>query len=690
MRIARPSQSSPVQKPKKILKRILYYFLAVVYIVGSNAITIFPVSAAECAAVEFVFARGSGESINGPSYQSWHTTIEQRMQSSPLSYHFYELGSSSQDGYQYPATSVSGDSSGVINLIGAAISGGELFDFGKSVDKGEAELKAYISSVLTQCPNTKFVLGGYSQGAMLVARALSDLDASKIIYVATFGDPKLYLPEGKRHLLKKPDACYGRNLSDYRINVGDCYAYEGVLGSYRPYQPEDYSGKIGVWCNKNDIMCSSRLSVDNHTSYVTDNLYDEAASMIANKISEFFGVYATTAPKALHEVAFLVDNTISMKQEQKKYKNAIGAFAERVIKSGGRIALYEFGDLAQNVKTLERCGFGCEVDEFKREYNYIDANRGGDDPESALSGLMTTMNSLKWTNGATKSIVLLTDAGYHDPDFDGVTLDDVVERSLQIDPVNVYIIDTSSETDVYSELVERTNGGFIKTNCSADDLWGQIVSRPVAKLKLMEYQAEVGSALEFDASESYAEDGSDLHFEWDLDGDGKFERLNASSVVSQTYSQDFDGYAQVKVTDGNNNSATMSAHVKISDDKTSEELARITNFSSQQGEQNEISFSTTGQKVLLTSEDAALGWIELSAGNGEISIGQLKEDTKFSLVPYSKAGLRGERYDFILTASQPSIQDTITQQKVLLTDSAKSIVPKLPKVPNAGVYSNDR
>lgn len=128
----------------------------------------------------------------------------------------------------------------------------------------------------------------------------------------------------------------------------------------------------------------------------------------------------------------------------------------------------------------------------------------------------------------------------------------------------------------------------------------------------MEYQAEVGSALEFDASDSYAEDGSDLHFEWDLDGDGKFERLNASSVVSQTYSQDFDGYAQVKVTDGNNNSATMSAHVKISDDKTSEELARITNFSSQQGEQNEISFSTTGQKVLLTSEDAALGWIELS------------------------------------------------------------------------------
>ena len=80
----------------------------------------------------------------------------------------------------------------------------------------------------------------------------------------------------------------------------------------------------------------------------------------------------------------------------------------------------------------------------------------------------------------------------------------------------------------------------------------------------------------------------------------------------------------------------------------------------------------------------------ISAGNGEISIEQLKEDTKFSLVPYSKAGLRGERYDFILTASQPSTQDTITQQKVLLTDSAKSIVPNLPKVPNAGVYSNDR
>lgn len=692
MRTTKPSQSSPVQKPKKFLKRILYYFLALIYVVSANVITPHgAVSAAECSAVEFIFARGSGESIHGPSYQSWHSAIEQRMQSSPLSYQFYELGSSSQNGHQYPAVSVSGDSSGVINLIGAAISGGALFDFGKSVDEGEAELKAYISSTLAQCPNTKFVLGGYSQGAMLISRALADLDASKIIYVTTFGDPKLYLPEGKRRLLKKPEACYGRNLSNYRINVSDCYAYEGVLGSHRPYQPDQYSDKIGTWCNKNDIMCSSRLSVDNHTSYVADNLYDEAASIIANKISEFFGVYATSTPNAMHEVAFLVDNTISMKQEQKKYKNAIGAFAERIVKSGGRIALYEFGDLSQNVKTLERCGFDCGVDEFKRQYSYIDANRGGDDPESALSGLMTTMNSLKWTNGATKSIVLLTDAGYHDPDFDGITLDDVVERSLEIDPVNMYVVNTGPETDVYKGLIERTNGSFIKANCSSDDLWGQIASRPIVRLKLMEYRAKVGSTLEFDASDSYAENDSDLSFEWDLDGDGKFDESNAGPVVSQTYNYTFDGYIQVKATDSNNNSATMSAYVEVSENnKNVEAPAKIIKFSKQQGEQNQISFSTTGQKVLLTSEDAVLGWIEISAGKGEINIGQLKEGTKFSLLPYSQAGLRGERYDFTLQASSSSTQDINARQKAPLTNLTQPIAPKLPKVPNAGVHSDDR
>jgi predicted esterase len=46
-------------------------------------------------------------------------------------------------------------------------------------------------SILSSCPDTKLVLGGYSQGGMVVHNALSaqGLDGSKIAAVVAFGDP---------------------------------------------------------------------------------------------------------------------------------------------------------------------------------------------------------------------------------------------------------------------------------------------------------------------------------------------------------------------------------------------------------------------------------------------------------------------------------------------------------------------
>ncbi|KAL7934097.1 putative cutinase [Trichoderma chlorosporum] len=49
-----------------------------------------------------------------------------------------------------------------------------------------------IKSILSSCPNTKLVLGGYSQGSMVVHNAASNLDAatmSKVSAVVLFGDP---------------------------------------------------------------------------------------------------------------------------------------------------------------------------------------------------------------------------------------------------------------------------------------------------------------------------------------------------------------------------------------------------------------------------------------------------------------------------------------------------------------------
>lgn len=42
---------------------------------------------------------------------------------------------------------------------------------------------------ISACPDTKLVLSGYSQGAMVVHNALGDFDGSKVAAVLAFGDP---------------------------------------------------------------------------------------------------------------------------------------------------------------------------------------------------------------------------------------------------------------------------------------------------------------------------------------------------------------------------------------------------------------------------------------------------------------------------------------------------------------------
>ena len=54
---------------------------------------------------------------------------------------------------------------------------------------GGPKMAALVKQALEQCPDTKIILGGYSQGAMVVHSALNSIDGSKIAAVAAFGDP---------------------------------------------------------------------------------------------------------------------------------------------------------------------------------------------------------------------------------------------------------------------------------------------------------------------------------------------------------------------------------------------------------------------------------------------------------------------------------------------------------------------
>lgn len=410
------------------------------------------VQATGCPDLKILFARGSGgERYTSGDYLAFKEAMEEKLAVTDLTYEFDDL--------DYPAVSIDVGDGHLGTLLGAYFGGGEAYEFGDSVHQGTKQLLKDINGDV--CKSTKYILAGYSQGAIVVLDALDRITPEKIVYAATFGDPKIYLPEGMGPV---PPACGGKNLSEYRIYVPDCRASNGILGARNPYILNGYAGKIGTWCNRYDILCSSYLSVDSHTNYARDGLYEDASRFIMSKIGASFEISNQyTSP---HDTVILIDSTGSMNGLINKYKSEAMRLAERTLESGGRVALYDYRDLKEGYTPVERCNFEtCILESFRAGLDEIRPYGGGDAPESLLSASFQVMKQLDWNLGSTKSLIILTDDTYHEPDIDGTTFYDVQKLSKQIDPVNFYII--TPKVEAYQALAEATGGAVAS---SMDDL----------------------------------------------------------------------------------------------------------------------------------------------------------------------------------------------------------------------------
>lgn len=434
------------------LKVKVRYLVVVAMMVLCSVGTLQVTNAAGCPELRVVFARGSGGELNGDqNFIAFRDAIISKLNTTSIGYEVTDL--------DYPAIGISDPKV----LAGAYFGAGEAYEFGESVKSGVEKLDNLVNG--GECPGTKYVVGGYSQGAMVVSRAIPRLRSERVIYAATFGDPKIYLPEGAGLF---PDACKERNLSDYRMYVPDCYAYRGMLGANEPYEPADFVGKVGTWCNKGDIFCSSHFNISDHVAYVREGLYEDASKVIFDKICRAFGV--TNTVSSPHDTVILIDSTGSMSGLIDRYKNEALRLAEKTLNSGGRVALYDYRDYKEGYVPRQWCAFEtCTLETVADGLAKITPDEGDDTPESLLGSSMHVMQELNWKLGSTKSVVVLTDAGYHEPDFDigGTTRLDVVRMSKQIDPVNFYVVTEPEVAPLYESLTAETGGRVVTT---ADDL----------------------------------------------------------------------------------------------------------------------------------------------------------------------------------------------------------------------------
>ncbi len=432
------------RREKKKVKK-LYLLTAMGFLTtGLNVLHFIPAEAESCPDVRMVFARGSGaERWKDKNYLAFKSSIEEKLKTTSLSYDFVDL--------DYPAVGVGIDNLGT--TAGAYFGRGKAYDFGGSVGKGLLKL----SDEVTNCKNTKYVLGGYSQGAIVVSDYIGDqlhVKDSKIIYAATFGDPKLYLPEG---IGLTPPACKGKYLSEYRMYVPDCRAHSGVLGGWIPYTLLNF-GKTGVWCNRHDFFCSSGINMNDHLSYISDGLYEDASRVIFDKIANEFGFENTiTSP---HDTAIVVDVSSGMDLTISRNAVAVVGLADKTVARGGRVALYSYNGSGLKKKY---CDFNeCTGTSVKYYLDEMRAEAEAANTSSIENRLMTSsfqvMNELTWQNKATKSLVAITNKKLVTPELSGTNLDTVVRLSKQIDPVNFYILADAESAESYTELAERTDG----------------------------------------------------------------------------------------------------------------------------------------------------------------------------------------------------------------------------------------
>lgn len=374
------------------MSKIKYIFLAILVASGvGNFAGGFAVAEgnsyeASCPDLGVIFARGSGgKRWEDDNYLAFKAAIEEKLAGTELSYEFYDL--------DYPAIAMDN----LFVILETFVTMGSSARFGKSVDAGVAELAKIVN---TECAETKYVIGGYSQGAMVVSKALKDLRPEKVIYAATFGDPKIYLPEGFGVF---PAACQNLNLSEYREYVPDCQAYLGKLGGHRPYQPEGFSGKLGTWCNTYDLFCSSYLSLDSHTAYVADGLYEKASEVIFEKVRAEFGI-EEKEPELKKDVVILMarDYLIEGKSEWSYYET-MKKYAREIIDRGGRVAIYDFWTSQMwNTEFKRICSFdSCTTD------NGIPGGSSLAFGKSLIGALMDTISNLRWEEGSEKILVVL-------------------------------------------------------------------------------------------------------------------------------------------------------------------------------------------------------------------------------------------------------------------------------------------
>ena len=484
-----------------------------------------------CSDLLLVAARGSGQTleVDRQSTSESSTFFGEIRKHTPsgLSIAEYRLGDPGYAGHQYPAQ-------GFSIPLGAAKTA--LYfnkDYERSVVSGVDELKAFLKDRHSACPAEEWIIGGYSQGGEVVTKALRDLPREvrdQVGYAAVFGDP----------LFDTGDDLLCRNGWWVRGNAKCVSIGARWAGSYDP--PSDMRGRFGSWCDWIDPVCASGLGWWAHNEYPKAAIPAAALEAVSTAGPQHHWTVQNLelgSGSTGTDVMVVFDTTGSMGGYIDQAKEAARDLANKIMsKPNGRIGLVQFRDAGDSPERQLMTGLTADPITFRSAVDELYAAGGGDTPEAQLSGMQLALDEADWRPGATKMLVVITDAPGHDPDpITGATRADVIKRANEIDPVGSFGVDVCGCSDVkdFLNAVSENTGGTVIDGTSGlapalDQAFAAASARPVVNLQSFTY-AEPDERVQLSVEGSYDPDSTITGYRWDLDGNGTFETDTSGPTV---------------------------------------------------------------------------------------------------------------------------------------------------------------
>jgi cutinase len=211
--------------------------------------------AAPCPDAEVVFARGTTELPGvGPIGDAFVDSLRSRVGAKSLGVYAVD----------YPAA----------------------MDFATAVD-GIADARAHILATAANCPKTKMVLGGFSQGAAVVGFVTANVVPDG---VSALDVPAPMPPEVADHvaavvLFGKPSPRFMRVIRDPSVDVGPSYLSKAI-----------------DLCVDNDLVCDPHgKSFSVHNQYSETGTVDEGATYAATKLLQSWAADDAAATSASPE-----------------------------------------------------------------------------------------------------------------------------------------------------------------------------------------------------------------------------------------------------------------------------------------------------------------------------------------------------------------------------------------------------